>query len=264
MKTKTLFIIIVAFLAIPTAGQVNLAQKLSGRILLQVESKGEAWYINPSNLKKYFLGRPQDAYYIMRQLGIGITNDNLAKIPMENEAWTGENFVKRNAGKIFLQVENLGQAWYVNPVNLKRYFLGRPDDAWQIMRRLSLGIANDNLAQIIVGQLSQATTTANNLPPIQESVIEQAARAIRAKNKSLASSFFISAMKGLVEYAVENMSSESLLILGNILSGSKLTSSTDSEKIYSGRAYFSFGGYEVPLKFHIKKQPDGQWLIANL
>jgi len=54
MKTKTLFIIIVAFLAIPTAGQVNLAQKLSGRILLQVESKGEAWYINPSNLKKYF------------------------------------------------------------------------------------------------------------------------------------------------------------------------------------------------------------------
>src|SRR3990167_6767013 len=123
MKTKTLFIIIVAFLAIPTAGQVNLAQKLSGRILLQVESKGEAWYINPSNLKKYFLGRPQDAYYIMRQLGIGITNDNLAKIPMENEAWTGENFVKRNAGKIFLQVENLGQAWYVNPVNLKRYFL---------------------------------------------------------------------------------------------------------------------------------------------
>lgn len=38
-----------------------LPERLTGRILLQVESHGEAWYVNQTNLKRYYLGRPSDA-----------------------------------------------------------------------------------------------------------------------------------------------------------------------------------------------------------
>lgn len=60
----------------------SLAQKLSGRILLQVQQKGEAWYINPADLKRYYLGGPADAFVILRQLGLGISNADLNTIPI--------------------------------------------------------------------------------------------------------------------------------------------------------------------------------------
>ncbi len=57
-----------------------LIDRLRGRILLQVESKGEAWYVNPVNGKRYFLGKPSDAFEIMKKLGLGITNQDLSLI----------------------------------------------------------------------------------------------------------------------------------------------------------------------------------------
>jgi len=44
-------------------------------------------------------------------------------------------------GRILLQVEDLGQAWYVNPLDASRYYLGRPDDAFSLMRRFGLGVS---------------------------------------------------------------------------------------------------------------------------
>jgi len=54
----------------------------SGYILLQVEEHGEAWYVYPKTNEKFYLGKPADAYNVMRNLGLGITNANLAKIPV--------------------------------------------------------------------------------------------------------------------------------------------------------------------------------------
>ena len=58
----------------------NFASKQKGKILLQVESHGEAWYINPNDGRRYFLGRPADAFSVMKNLGLGITNENIGKI----------------------------------------------------------------------------------------------------------------------------------------------------------------------------------------
>jgi hypothetical protein len=57
-----------------------LARRLAGWILLQVESRGEAYYVYPGDLMRYYLGRPADAFRIMSDLGLGITNANLEKI----------------------------------------------------------------------------------------------------------------------------------------------------------------------------------------
>jgi hypothetical protein len=65
-------------------GKLNLspafAQKSAGLIFIQTEGHGEAWYVNPRDDKRYFLGRPTDAFNVMRQLGLGVTNQDFAKL----------------------------------------------------------------------------------------------------------------------------------------------------------------------------------------
>ena len=56
------------------------AGKQKGKIFLQIETHGEAWYINPADGKRYFLGRAADAYAIMRLLSIGITNNDFNRL----------------------------------------------------------------------------------------------------------------------------------------------------------------------------------------
>lgn len=54
-------------------------------------------------------------------------------------------FAKAQLGKIFIQVEAHGEAWYVNPVDAKRYYLGRPEDAFavlQVLQRKVVGVVN--------------------------------------------------------------------------------------------------------------------------
>ncbi len=45
------------------------ANKMKGKILLQVESHGEAWYVNPADGKRYFLGLPEQAVETLANLG---------------------------------------------------------------------------------------------------------------------------------------------------------------------------------------------------
>ncbi|RLC37766.1 hypothetical protein DRH27_03560 [Candidatus Falkowbacteria bacterium] len=182
-----------------TIVNTNLYNSLKGKIVLTVEANGEAYYINPLYKTWHYLGRPDDAFSVMREQGIGITNANLEKIAIglgnlsgadsdsdgltdmfedaigtdyiapdtdgdgfndkaELESGynpkgagslsTDINFTNSHLGKIFLQIEGNGEAWYVNPNDAKRYFLGRPADAFNVMRFLGLGISNDNFSKL--------------------------------------------------------------------------------------------------------------------
>lgn len=124
----------------------NLSKRVSGNILLQVESKGEGWYVNPDNKKKYYLGRPADAFSIMKNLGLGIKRGELAN-------YLNTKFPSRLSGKIMLDVERNGEAYYINPKDLKGYFLNRPADAFRVMRDLGLGITNSDIRKIDVGEI---------------------------------------------------------------------------------------------------------------
>lgn len=59
----------------------SLVNRLKGKILLRVEHKGEAWYVNPDNGQRYFMGSPTTAYNLMKSLGLGITDSDLFDIP---------------------------------------------------------------------------------------------------------------------------------------------------------------------------------------
>lgn len=58
----------------------EFADKLKGKILLQVEKSGEAWYVNPNDGKKYYMKDGEEAFKILKKFGLGISNSDLDKI----------------------------------------------------------------------------------------------------------------------------------------------------------------------------------------
>src|SRR3989339_300777 len=80
MKKITLILTLLVIIFLPYIVNAYQTGKIIGYIFLQVEKNGEAWYIYPTNGKSYYLGRPTDAFKIMRELGRGITNSDLANI----------------------------------------------------------------------------------------------------------------------------------------------------------------------------------------
>jgi len=177
-----------------TAENYDLYDHLRGRIILKVGDAGKAFYVHPVSKIMYYLGRPADAFRVMREQGIGATDSDLAKIPLGLDHLSGADsdgdglpdafedaigfdkeksdsdgdgnsdynelvnpillkqifnpsskdieFSQAQAGRILLAVEGRGEAWYVNPIDGKRYFLSRPADAFNVMKNLGLGISN--------------------------------------------------------------------------------------------------------------------------
>jgi hypothetical protein len=144
MKNLFAIVIVISLFLIQNVGTVDaqtLTDTLSGHILLQVESKGEAWYVNPGDNKRYYLGKPNDAFGVMRELGLGIKHETLT-------SYLANKFPQNLSGKIMLDVESDGEAYYVYPKDKKGYYLGKPADAFNVMRDLGLGISNTNLEKI--------------------------------------------------------------------------------------------------------------------
>jgi len=196
-----------------TASAASLSESVRGKLLLQVEDRGQAWYVDPETDERTFLYRPDNMFAIMRDRGVGITNADLNKIPVglfymsgtdsdgdhlsdafevaygtnpalddsdadgftdEIEMTSGFNpigdgklgldnaFAKLHKGRIFIQVESHGEAWWVNPEDNRRYFLGRPADGLELMRSLGLGISNKDLSSLPVAE--KTITCFNDIP----------------------------------------------------------------------------------------------------
>jgi len=132
----------------------TLRNELKGYILLQVQRNGEAWYVHPIDGLRYYLRNGEIAYQIMRFLSLGISDADLAKIPVAGTTGKGDvNLVNRLKGYILLQVQQHGEAWYVNPFDGKRYYMKDGPAAYELMRFHSLGITNENLGGLPLGTL---------------------------------------------------------------------------------------------------------------
>ena len=149
------FFVISSFILVLPINAATMGTRLKGRILLQVESRGEAWYVEPKTSEKYYMANGNSAYNIMRNLGVGITNIDLEK--MKNN----KSFALKNSGKIFLQVESRGEAYYVDS-NGDLHYLKDGNAAYEVMRSLGLGITNNDLNKIKTSSKSISSVNTNN------------------------------------------------------------------------------------------------------
>lgn len=168
-----IFSLIVSFVFFLFTPSVSAAS-LSGRILLQVQDKGQAWYVNPLDSRRYYLGRPDDAFQIMRTFGLGVSNNDL-------NSFLGSKAPTRLAGRILLKVQDKGQAYYVEPLSLKLHYLGRPADAFNVIRSFGLGITNADLAKIAIGS-STATSVSTPVSAVPIVITEQRNYQFKYKN----------------------------------------------------------------------------------
>ena len=122
------------------ADRTNMLKRVKGRILLQVESKGEAWYVDPVSEKRFYMEDGNAAYEMLRTFGLGISNSNFEKL-----AKGDVSLIERLFGRIVLQVEKNGEAHYINPQDKKLYYLKNGEEAYRIIREQGLGISNSDL-----------------------------------------------------------------------------------------------------------------------
>ena len=118
-------------------------ERTKGYILLQVESHGEAWYIDPVTERRHYMANGLAAYRMMREFGLGISNTNLEKLKAGDYS-----LVNRLKGRIVLQVEEHGEAYYIHPKDGSAHYLKNGEEAYRIMRELSLGVSDFDLEKL--------------------------------------------------------------------------------------------------------------------
>ncbi|MFH0857060.1 MAG: hypothetical protein V1860_04135 [bacterium] len=137
----------------------DLNNSYKGYVMLKAEDKGQLYYISPVSKKAYYIVMPKHTMEIMQGTGIGIKNSDLEKIPLggqcpatqpncDNPQKYDKNFVNKYKGYIFLQVEENGEAWYVYPKDGKKYFLGAPEEAYNIFADKAVGISNSDFKKL--------------------------------------------------------------------------------------------------------------------
>lgn len=131
-----------------------LAKRLAGRLVLQVESVGEMWYIDPKTLKAVFVGSLNDIDRLKTEYAITVSDRDLARITLRNQKIVDSTYSRKMAGRLLLQSSN-GKLWYVSPVDLRRYEVSSGIEGVRDLWRQAIGISQKNFAQL--GQVGACT-----------------------------------------------------------------------------------------------------------
>lgn len=126
----------------------ELYSRLKGKILLQVESRGEAWWLNPDDKKRYFLGRPSDTWQMIQDKGTKIAGDELVQ-----SLYFDKSFSSIMAGRFIINEDDIKDVYYVLPGDLRGIKLNSPQGAWQVIKEQGLGVSNEDIRKIQVGQI---------------------------------------------------------------------------------------------------------------
>lgn len=120
----------------------SLLDRLKGRIALQVEDHGEAYYVSGEGYA-FYLKDGTAAYRLMRDLGLGISNGDFERLKKGDT-----NLKKRLMGKILLKVQAAGEAYYVSPKDGDLHYLKDGSAAYEIMRKQGIGVATKDLKKV--------------------------------------------------------------------------------------------------------------------
>lgn len=119
----------------------TVAQRMSGRIVLQVQEKGQAWYVDPVTNKRISLGStPSKAFEVMASRAVGVSNSEFNSFSNKAPA--------RLSGRFLIKPEDSGKLYYVNPSDLSINFINGASGAQSLIQKFGIGISNNDLAKI--------------------------------------------------------------------------------------------------------------------
>jgi hypothetical protein len=141
-----------------------LSNRLSGSLLLDVEGNGEVYYVDPESQGKEYLADGAAAHRLLERRALGINESNFSKLELgsevdESNVCSNSVLADKLKGKIVLRVESHGEAYWINPNNCRAYYTGTYEAAYNLMKKMSLGIKKVNLAKI-EDNVRQKTKTA--------------------------------------------------------------------------------------------------------
>lgn len=123
-----------------------------------------AWYINPVDKRRYYFDNEYIGYEKAKLMMLGITNKDLFKIPLPGEKMTGNLKLRRRlSGRFLLQVENLGRIWYINPIDLKRYYMDGPHSVRYLIDHTGVNAEDKTLVRFNVGNNVYIASVPDNI-----------------------------------------------------------------------------------------------------
>lgn len=115
-----------------------------GKVLLDVEGRGQLWYVDPFTGRRYAISRGDDISAAARTLGRGISERDAAALP-------GSATARSLAGSFFIHTELRGAISYLNPRTLKLEQLTADAAGIQALARIATGIRQRDLEGIPAG-----------------------------------------------------------------------------------------------------------------
>ncbi|TSC76219.1 MAG: D-alanyl-D-alanine endopeptidase (penicillin-binding protein 7) [Parcubacteria group bacterium Gr01-1014_31] len=125
-----------------------LTQRAAGRVLLQTDQRGQAWYVNPGDGKRYFLQNPGGCWELAPQLALGIRTADLNKLPAAGKRGGDRGLARRLSGRFLLATEQRGRLYFVSPLDSRATPLNDPESCWTAVLRAHLGVKTADLAQV--------------------------------------------------------------------------------------------------------------------
>jgi hypothetical protein len=129
-------------LAVPADNNSSFS---AGKILLDTNVLGGLWYVYPGDFHRYYVGSPEDAYKIIRNLSLGVSNADFIKISSSTP--------DRLKGMFIIKVEDVGRVFYINPSDKSFVYVQNPKTASYLLKNISVYMASDNLETIPVGKI---------------------------------------------------------------------------------------------------------------
>jgi len=133
-----------------------------GLFLIKPEDRGKLFYLDPQEPVLYHLTNKQAAEDLVQDQAHGVSDITLTLIEaattsrqglsgytQKQKAELSREIATRLSGQILLQAEGRGELWYVNPADLRRYYLGKPENSFSRVRVMAVGIANSDFAKLI-------------------------------------------------------------------------------------------------------------------
>lgn len=139
MKKILTILLIGLFLGI----KVNAAETPQPNIL-KLNGMSDFWYVNPSNLKRFYISNAWESRNMINKVAIYITDAELQEIPLYDlKATSTSKLASVYAGRFVYSNVNLKEYWYIDPVRLQRQ--SAVGDGFALVSKSAKIISNDKL-----------------------------------------------------------------------------------------------------------------------